>query len=634
MSAHARNREISRAGVVCILLSGKLSGRKRRECVMRKPICHLAPAGPMLLAAALLAGVAVADEIEMNADITLTHGLTWRVQSADTAATSPNSDDGTRNYDTGIVSNTSSVAAEFEVSAGTIDIFARTHAFIDYENQHGSRDHMALTDAAKDVAGRDFRLLDLYAATTVDAGDMPVDLRIGNQVLNWGESTFIRNGINVINPFDVSRLRTPGSELRDGLVPVPMVSAAFDPSANLSLEGFYQFLWQKTELDPSGTYFSQTDYVGAGGTRAFLVNDGVTDQGRTFGPLANAINGALQSLPYYSVKPHEPHFLSVQRQADQEPDNGGQWGVALRYYAEELNDTEFGFYYSNVHSRLPLLSGEVATSGQLQQSLGIARAASALTLPEPRRTQLAGALAIDHFASLSRYLIVYPENLQTFGLSFNTALGTTGWALQGEYSYHPDAPLQREERSLFTEALSPLTCALNPATRDTAECRAAGQAILGKRLKGWVERDVSQVQVTGTRIFGSMMGSDSTGFIAEAAVSHVHDMPDKSVTPLQSGGRGLADATSWGYQGALWLDYNNAIGAATLTPYLRFQHDVSGNSPGPAGPFVDGRTVVTLGANIGYLARWEADLSYTRHSGRANRLADRDFIMMSFSYSF
>lgn len=212
---------------------------------MRKSIRRIARFGKGFLAAALLPGAAAANvgEIEMNVDVTVTHGVIYRVESADTGPTSPNSDDGTRNYDTGIVSNTSSVAAEFEVRAGNIDIFARTHGFIDFENQHGSRDHRPLTNAAKDVAGRDFRILDLYAATTFDPGGMPLDFRIGNQVLNWGESTFIRNGINVINPFDVSRLRTPGSELRDGLVPVPMASVALEPSANLSLEGFYQFAW-------------------------------------------------------------------------------------------------------------------------------------------------------------------------------------------------------------------------------------------------------------------------------------------------------------------------------------------------------------------------------------------------------
>ena len=76
---------------------------------------------------------------------------------------------------------------------------------------------------------------------------------------------------------------------------------------------------------------------------------------------------------------------------------------------------------------------------------------------------------------------------------------------------------------------------------------------------------------------------------------HVHGMPDEDATPLESpaGGKletadAYADATSWGYRLAARLDYNNAIGAANLFPYLQFGHDVSGNSP-DAGRLVRGR---------------------------------------------
>lgn len=318
---------------------------------------------------------------------------------------------------------------------------------------------------------------------------------------------------------------------------------------------------------------------------------------------------------------------------DDEPSNSGQWGIALRYYAEELNDTEFGFYFANVHSRLPLVTGDVATLAQMQQSLAVAGALTGQLQP------LASALAIDHYAKQPRYLIEYPEDLQTFGLSFNTALGTTGWALQGEYSYHPDAPLQREEGSLFEEALSPLICSLRrigqgqSAPDAIGACQQSYPGILGNRLKGYVERDVSQVQVTGIRIFGSMMGSDSTGFIAEAAVSHVHDMPDKNETPLQSGGREIADGTS-GLPGSSLARLQQRYRCRHAHPLSSFPARRVRQQSGSCGPFVDGRTVVSLGASVKYLARWEADVSYTRHAGSANKLGDRDFIKMSFSYSF
>ena len=61
---------------------------------------------------------------------------------------------------------------------------------------------------------------------------------------------------------------------------------------------------------------------------------------------------------------------------------------------------------------------------------------------------------------------------------------------------------------------------------------------------------------------------------------------------------------------------------------------MSGSSPGPGGPFVDGRTVLTLGAGVHYLERWQANLSYTIHRGDKNYLSDRDFVSASVKYSF
>ena len=163
----------------------------------------------------------------------------------------------------------------------------------------------------------------------------------------------------------------------------------------------------------------------------------------------------------------------------------------------------------------------------------------------------------------------------------------------------------------------------------------------GDDVPGFVERDVSQVQATATKVFGPNMGADALVFVTEVALMRVHDMPDKSTVPLESPAGGVlvtgeadADATSWGYRIAARLDYNNAIGAVNLYPYTQFLHDVSGNSPTPSGPFVEGRTAVTLGLRADYLSRWQANLGYTRYAGDGNELADRDFISASVKYSF
>ena len=137
------------------------------------------------------------------------------------------------------------------------------------------------------------------------------------------------------------------------------------------------------------------------------------------------------------------------------------------------------------------------------------------------------------------------------------------------------------------------------------------------------------------------MGANGLVFLAEAALMHVHDMPDNDTAPLESpaGGRHAegeadADATSWGYRLAARLDYNNAIGAVNVYPYAQFAHDVSGNSPAPSGPFVEGRTALTFGFRADYLSRWEADIGFTRYAGEGTELADRDFISASVKYSF
>ena len=636
-------------------------------------------------------------ELSGSFDTTLSHGLTFRVAEHDESLTGLNSDDGTRNYSRGLVSNTSKFTSELELNYQNFGLFTRFTGFLDFENRNGTRNHIPLSEEAKDVAGDDIELLDLYIANTFDIDATPLDVRLGKHVLNWGESTFIRGGINIINPFDVTKFRTPGAELREGLAPVSMLSASIAPTDNLSVEGFYQLRWENTEGDAAGTYFSTNDYFGAGGNTAFLsggVLDGATtDMGGGFGEITPAINAAIVPAGFSAQPLHDPKFLGVRRDPDREPDDSGQWGLAMHYFAETLNDTEFGFYFINNHSHLPLISAiprragydaglaaaaavsaptspvvstisksacaqtlrlpTLCSDAQLGQFLASLDSVQAKAFNDGVTAKIAGVaslLAIDRYARTARYYIEYPEDLQTMGISFNTVHTDSGWALQGEYTFHSDAPLQRTEESLLTDGLAPIIGGLQLGARikaavargDLATAGQLGAALsalegrLDKPVQGYIERDVSQLQVTATKLFTSTLGADTLALITEAAVMHVHNMPDKATTPLDSSGIGseLADATSLGYRAAIFLNYNNAIGAARLSPYLQWQHDVSGSSPTPSGAFLDGRKVVTLGLGVSYLDRWQGNLSYTMHTGDNNQLSDRDFVSTVIKYSF
>ncbi len=688
-------------------------------------------------------------EVQGSLDTTISHGITWRVEGRDEERVgnflSANSNDGNLNYDRGIVSNTSKFTSDLELGYRNFGAFARVTGFLDFENEDGMRDRTALSDEARDLVGQDLDLLDAYVTGAFDVGDAALDLRIGRHVLNWGESTFITNGINAFNRFDVSKLRLPGSELREALAPIPMVSLSVAPTYNLSMEGFLQLDWEETVIDPVGSYFSVTDYVGAGAREAVIVDpafepllgpfgsdvDRCFDFSRLVGglvpgmdvDLTPAINTDLGSVfghpeiyPEYGANGCRPgldpesDFLTVRRGPDGDPKDSGQWGLALRYLAEDLNETEFGLYVANYHSRLPLLRARTGTVQGIQGGLAAAGAVSApgshtYTALVDRITQevasgvtagvqtglipaaaapglirqgvqdtarqlvpgvlggIAAPIAIDRYAQTGHFFHEYPENIHLLGLSFNTALGTSGWALQGDYALHLDVPLQRAERDLIEEGIRPIVTALglagcagdpsgelcprHPVTGDTLPAAyfndLLNQHILSHQpsdIRGYIRHDVSQIQATATKYFGPVLAADGLVFVTEAAVMHVHSMTDE---PLEGPARASqigdeedadAHATSWGYRMAARLDYNNAIGAVNLFPYVQWRHDVNGNSPAPSGSFSEGLTALTLGLRADYLASWQANVGYTRYGGRRNTLRDRDFISASINYSF
>ena len=628
-------------------------------------------------------------QIQGSVDTTISQGMTFRVGERDkTLAGKTNSNDGNLNYDRGIVANTSKFTTDLDIQAGRFGAFVRAAGFVDYENRDGKRERTELSDDAKERVGSDIVLLDAYVTAPFEAGDAAIDLRLGKHVLNWGESTFIPNGINAINPFDVSKLRLPGSELREALLPVWMASVDVAATDTLSVAGFYQLVWEETHIDPVGSYFSTTDYAGPGARKAVVSElTAGRDDGHGFGPLAALIdadlaalgraNPAAVALGATAPISSDRDFAGVLRGPDRAPPDSGQWGVTMRYLAEDLNQTEFGFYFINYHSRLPTVGARTASANSIQAGLAAAGAVTATNpnsntvnavtaqvaqevqnavlaglippqnAPQAIQAQvgtalqgIAAAVAVDRYGKGGNYFLEYAEDIQLFGLSFNTVLGASGWALQGEYSLRPNAPLQRAERSVLEEGLTPMFAALQLSPNP----QALGFYLANYRpskVEGYVEREVSQVQATATRVFGPMAGADALVFVGEAALMHVHDMPDE---PLESPAGGAlsarnesaadADATSWGYRLAARLDYNNAVGGANLYPYAQFLHDVGGNSPAPSGPFVEGRTAVTLGLRADYLSRWQADLSYTRMAGEGNDLADRDFVSLSVKYSF
>jgi hypothetical protein len=574
-----------------------------------------------------------------------------------------NLDDGNLNYEKGWFSKAVKMTNDFELSGENMGAFVRLTSFYDWENEDGVRSFRPLSNAALEKVGSDSEFLDAFIYINLDAGDMPIDLRFGSQVLSWGESIFIQGGINSINPVDVSKLRIPGAELKEALKPVPMASFNIGLTDNITLEGFYQFKWQQTIIDPRGTYFSTNDVVSRGSDKIYL----------GFGAI-----------------PEDAPFGFVPRAPDVQASDDGQYGLALHVLVPELNNTEFGFYMIKNHSNVPLVSAITPTqfinpdlSGPLttvfmlsgmppqvaaEQAAGLWGLATAvqtygpgavppealaiLTSPDSQGAlEAAGQFAFFEAAATARYQVEYPEDIHLYGVSFNTDIGNTGWTLQGELSYRPDQPLALDDVETLYAALS----AINPAF---AAINSFGNywGHLGERIQGYREKDVYQFQLSTIRAFGPTLGSDQMIFIVEAGYTNVPGLSDTTIPfdgpgtmttanplattigiqPVTEPASYFATSSSWGYRTVLQLDYSDVWQGINVSPNLQFAHDVNGITPNPILNFQEGRKSLTLGLNFDYQSEWSSQIQYTQFWGADthNLLSDRDFISATVKYSF
>ena len=569
-----------------------------------------------------------------------------------------NRDDGDLKYDKGdAFSNAFKITSELSLKYRNWGAFMRATYFYDFENN--GRDD--LTEAAKEKVGSDFRLLDAFIYHDFKIGDHQGSFRIGRQAVSWGESTFIQNGINVINPIDVSKLRVAGAELKEAFMPIDMLWGSFSFTDNLSVEALYMLEFEEVEVDPSGTYFSSNDFGSPGGTYVML-GFGTAPQpvgnpelyastclqapfGSGFGNSDLSL-GALQAFACGN---------SVPRLPNRNARDDGQWGIALRWFAESLGNTDFGFYFLNYHSRLPLLSGKAVSTAALSGTP----------------------------ASLTAgFFVEYPEDIQMFGMSWNTTLpGGVAW--QGEISHRPNMPLQVDDVELLFAALSPL----NPFVAGTAldfcsQLNPAGCAPLpggfGSEVRGYRRHEVSQLQMTFTKAFSEVLGADQLALVGEIGATEVWDLPPASELRYEGEGTdtgggfdvndcsyitvpgvgqvpvvatcpagalrnpqsltgGFPTQFSWGYRLAARADYNAVFGSSiNLSPRLAFNHDVSGITPGPGGNFLEGRKSGTIGLEANYQNKLVFDLSYTAFFGGEpyNQIADRDFASFTVKYSF
>ncbi|RRJ82407.1 DUF1302 domain-containing protein [Aestuariirhabdus litorea] len=295
-----------------------------------------------------------------------------------------NGDDGNRNFDkNSLIKNRFDVITEADLNFGEVGPFYDLGAFVrgrawydrvyNRSNDHDSpatsnnvsKPYNEFTEDTRRQHGRDAEMLDYFLYAGADLGGHDTTLRIGSQALNWGETLFLLGGVATSQgPVDATGFNQPGAELKELFLPVEQIAIQTSLTDNLSMEAYYQWEWQEHTLDAAGSYFSTADMIDEGGESLLS----------PFGP--------------------------IPRGADNEARDSGQWGVALRYLAEELNGTEFGLYYITYHDQLPQLTLDLANF---------------------------------------EYYLDYVEDVRLWAASFGTVIGSTN--ISGEVSYRENAPV-------------------------------------------------------------------------------------------------------------------------------------------------------------------------------------------------
>ncbi|MGA9911159.1 MAG: DUF1302 family protein [Paraburkholderia sp.] len=303
-----------------------------------RAVCRACRLAVLAASAATLASPAWAgDTVNLGADTTLDYtftlgyglGMRTRAPSGDLLTPANiNGDDGDRNFGKDkLIENQVSLLGEVDLKHDDWGIFVRANVFYDQAYHHPNDNdapftvnhggiYNDFTSDARYFVGGSPQLLAAYAYDTIHLGSTNLGVKVGDQVVAWGESVFFPNIAGAQGPANASAAYVAGAEVKDILLPVPQISAQWQLTPTFSLLGYYQFAFEPNQLVPPGSYWSYTDVVGPG---------------------AQYIIG--------------PGGIHIPRGNDIRPGNDQQWGIGARWRV--FGDTEIGAYYLHYNDTNP-----------------------------------------------------------------------------------------------------------------------------------------------------------------------------------------------------------------------------------------------------------------------------------------
>lgn len=501
-------------------------------------------------------------------------------------------DDGNLNYKKGdIVSAVLKGTHELGLKQeGNWAAFGRFTWSSDLRADHTRR--TPLDDEAKKAVNADVTLLDLWVSKEFSLGGNAAKLKLGNQIISWGEDIFIIGGVNSINAVDLRKIHIPGAQVKEMLIPAPMLSFSTALGSGFSTEAYYQFRWNKMIFDPAGTYWSGADFIGKGGKRGAFIPTSVMDptlatpagtfgdfdptRGRTLDYLANSVAPGLGTIVPVEIT---------------SPKNSGQFGLNLRFKPTG-GETEYAAYFIRFHDKIPFVGFRY----------------------DPTTPNVINISAVEQ----------YGEDRSLYGVSMNTAVGD--WAVGAELSYRPKDSV----------AVDPTVPLAGPYTYFNANFGGPNSYV----VNGYKDEKKWQAHLTGFTLLSQgitrPLGAAEGYILTEVAVTHYPNLDLSGAVPYLLNNYTLPTKTSWGYVAEFGLTYANIFNSGwTMSPVVDWFHDVKGTSPTTL-PFIEGRKALSMVLNFDYHNKTKASIGYTTYAGggNLNLLRDHDVLTASVSYAF
>ncbi len=483
-----------------------------------------------------------------------------------------NGDNGNLNFDQFSLANAAiKLTSDITFSIADFNFFLRPIGIFDgvYANLVETHPDTTLQAAETDFPDVNKRrlgfkpgLLDYSVGTNFNLAGLDVSVKVGNQVLNWGESAFLAlNSLNTVNAPDSSRLRVPGFDVKELFQPQGMALIGFDVIENVHADMYLQYQWKPAIVDPAGSFFSVSDTLGEGGRYAMLsFGKAPEDPENLYRAVDNAgtpppspIPGGTAGDPLRTLGSEQGRtvYRDPLEEEKRRPDEYSfdQFGMAVKAFLPDFNNgTEVSFYAAQYHSRIPSVSLISSMEGCIPDDTGTpatnlaALVASCQTIPTVGSGQ--PFLPVD----TAKLVVEYPKNVYMFGTSFNTTVGD--FALSGEYVFRPNMPIQIHTVDLTLAAVGPafpnddynLGVAALPNHRSAApdfvsvyrgvRNRPGRPDLYGygpnEYIRGFERLKVGQAGLTLLKTVGgdNFINASQITLLLETGLTHVVDMPD------------------------------------------------------------------------------------------------------------